>query len=413
MKTKWCFLLLSVLVTLCSAWGVSAVSPCVFARAETPSEAPPLAAEVRGERVAVRLCIEGVEYAENACIPTHIRLLAASYGGYARCFEALHQGGADALDILDWAAYPLGRGLGVLLARLETPPVDACIVMGEYAPRVVPHKDGRMIDRAALLAAVGASLDGGAPRALRLRVAPAKVTTDVARRQTALVATFSTPYAEVSNRVHNLRLACRALNGVVLSAGAEFSFNATVGERTQERGYLPAKVIADGEYTEGVGGGVCQVSSTLYNAAMVAGLVQLEARRHSRAVHYVAPSRDAMVSGWSDMRFRNPYPYPVCIFAHAQEGRVTVRIYGEKPAEPISLAAQKQVTRPYRNVDEAGNVLVSTDGYVLLSAGQDGVESALVRRVGDRTEVLRRDVYPAVDAVWQRATHGLSKGDEG
>ena len=286
---------------------------------------------------------------------------------------------------------------------METPPVSADVRLAPSAPEVTPHRDGYVFAPRDVLAAVAACLDGETPAPLRLTRAPAEITTEEMRRRTSRIAAFSTAYADQPNRVHNLRLACRALNATSLAPHAEFGFNAAVGARTAERGYLPAKIIADGAFVEGVGGGVCQVSTTLYNAAMLAGMTQVEVHQHSLSVHYVAPSRDAMVSAWSDMRFVNPYDYPVYLYARAVGGRLTVTVYGAPPEASIALGTTCLVTAPARNVDEAGNVLLSTEGYVLVSAGRDGVSSTLVRTVGMSTHVLRRNTYPEVDAVWRKA----------
>ena len=138
---------------------------------------------------------------------------------------------------------------------------------------------------------------------------------DLQPKDIVLRATFSTDYSKSSaERKHNVGLAAKSLDNVFVDAGGEFSFNKTVGERTYKRGYKSAKIIVNGEFTEGVGGGVCQVSTTLYNAALLAGLEISEVNQHSVAVSYVAPSFDAMVnSGSADLRFINRTHNPVII----------------------------------------------------------------------------------------------------
>lgn len=119
------------------------------------------------------------------------------------------------------------------------------------------------------------------------------------------------------------------MNLTEIANGEEFSFNAAVGERTEERGYSTAKVIENGKFVEGVGGGVCQVSSTVYNCALLSGLTVTERHRHSLAVSYVEPSFDAMVSySYADLRFYNDTGKSVFIVADADGERVRVRFYG-------------------------------------------------------------------------------------
>ncbi len=139
---------------------------------------------------------------------------------------------------------------------------------------------------------------------------------------------FPTSSAE---RKSNIVLAARTLNNTLVAAGEEFSFNLTVGPRTEKRGYKTAKIIAGGKFVDGVGGGVCQVSTTLYNALLLAGLKIIEYHPHSLPVGYVAPSFDAMVnSGSADLRFINDTDNPVIIKTKVENDRLYVEVYGEK-----------------------------------------------------------------------------------
>ena len=115
-----------------------------------------------------------------------------------------------------------------------------------------------------------------------------------------------------------------------MDINGEFSFNYTIGERTERRGYKKAKIIVGGEFVDGVGGGVCQVSTTLYNAVLLAGLKVVECHPHSLPVSYVEPSFDAMVnSGWADLKFINDTHNPVIIRARADGAKLTIQIFGE------------------------------------------------------------------------------------
>ena len=130
-------------------------------------------------------------------------------------------------------------------------------------------------------------------------------------------------------RVENIVIAAALIDGATVQPYGEFSFNKTVGKRTEESGFQQAKIIVNGEYVLGVGGGVCQVSTTLYNAALKAGLSVTEWHPHSLQVSYIAPSRDAMVSTESDLCFFNPHAYPVQISAQVFEGGLRVCIFGK------------------------------------------------------------------------------------
>jgi len=130
------------------------------------------------------------------------------------------------------------------------------------------------------------------------------------------------------NRSHNIDLAAKAINNAIVFPGQVFSFNKVVGKRTREKGYLPAPVIVKGELSEGVGGGICQVSSTLFNAIDRAGLKVVQRYSHSRKVSYVPPGRDATVTWYGpDFQFQNLYSYPVLIRAKARYGQVFISVH--------------------------------------------------------------------------------------
>ncbi|NCB28668.1 MAG: hypothetical protein EOM63_02750 [Clostridia bacterium] len=174
-----------------------------------------------------------------------------------------------------------------------------------------------------------------------------------------VLGTYTTSYStKQANRCTNIRLAATAVNGTVLSPGETFSFNTVVGQRTTARGYKEAHVFSGGQVTEGVGGGICQVSSTLFNAAMLADM-QITARvNHGLPVSYVPAGRDATVSwGGPEFKFKNPYSYAVKITAgyDSAKGTVTLSILGPKsaaaPKTKVSVTQKgaSYVTRRYSN----------------------------------------------------------------
>ena len=144
-------------------------------------------------------------------------------------------------------------------------------------------------------------------------------------------ASFYTSYpSSTEERKSNISLACKMLNNTLVDVNGEFSFNQTVGARTEKNGYKVSKIIVGGEFVDGVGGGVCQVSTTLYNAVLLAGLKITECHPHSLPVSYVAPSFDAMVnSGSSDLRFINNTYNPIIIKAFADGTTLKIEIWGE------------------------------------------------------------------------------------
>ncbi|UFT98460.1 VanW family protein [Radiobacillus kanasensis] len=129
-------------------------------------------------------------------------------------------------------------------------------------------------------------------------------------------------------RAHNISLAAEAVNNHVVFPGKTFSFNKVVGKRTEEKGYLPAPEIVRGEVSEGIGGGICQVSSTLFNAVDRLGVKIMERFSHSKSVPYVPSGRDATVSWYGpDFTFENNLNQPLLIRAKAKNGSMMIKLY--------------------------------------------------------------------------------------
>jgi len=130
-----------------------------------------------------------------------------------------------------------------------------------------------------------------------------------------------------SDRVKNIRLAIQKINGYTVQPDEIFSFNGVVGSREPEKGYKKARIILKGKKAEGTGGGICQLSSTLYNAVEEAGLDVVERHSHSKDVHYVPEGQDAtVVYGSQDFKFKNTKDYPIKIRASVKNGNVYVSI---------------------------------------------------------------------------------------
>lgn len=153
------------------------------------------------------------------------------------------------------------------------------------------------------------------------------------------ISSFPTKYdATNTNRATNLTLACEKINGTVLQPGEIFSFNKVVGERTTKNGFKDAIIYVDGELDYGIGGGICQVSSTLYNAVLFANLDIVERKNHSMTVNYVPIGQDATVSyGSVDFKFKNSRKYPIKIVATTNSGILTISIYGIKEEKEYTV----------------------------------------------------------------------------
>lgn len=214
------------------------------------------------------------------------------------------------------------------------------------------------------------------------------------------IASYTTYYDKSeASRSQNIAIAAALIDGITIQPYGEFSFNQTVGRRTQEMGFKQAKIIVDGEYVLGVGGGVCQVSTTVYNAALKSGLTITEFHPHSLRVGYVAPSRDAMVSTQSDLRFNNPHPFPVRLLATAKDGRLSVSFLGERDGYRYEI-----VSNVLQEISPPAPIVKSGEKEQILRSPKNGVrsEAYLERYFGDKLVMrkrLREDVYRPIQGI--------------
>lgn len=201
---------------------------------------------------------------------------------------------------------------------------------------IVPHKNGLRVDRKQLYK-MADQLVSYQNKVLTLPVIETKpeiTSHTLSRLSEKVLGQYTTSFNPYNTpRVANINESSRSIDYVIVQEGEIFSFNETVGPRTRERGYHPAPIIVKGEYSEGVGGGICQTSSTLFNSVDQAGLEVIERAVHTKRVTYVPKGRDATVSwGGPDFKFRNNINRPILIISDVYNGRITVTISSMKEA---------------------------------------------------------------------------------
>ncbi len=158
---------------------------------------------------------------------------------------------------------------------------------------------------------------------------------------------FSTSYSTSSSaRKNNIKKAISSFNGMIVESGQTVSFNETTGPRTEEQGYQNAHIIVGGVYVNGVGGGVCQASTTLYNALLLADMEIISVNHHSLPASYVPLSFDAMVSGnYADLVFKNNQQSPIYIKTFADDENVTVQIFGERFEDDVIIKERAELVQ--------------------------------------------------------------------
>lgn len=170
------------------------------------------------------------------------------------------------------------------------------------------------------------------------------VSQDMIKSIETQVSSFTTNYqVSAAGRAENIALAASKINGAIILPGEEFSFNKMTGERTVENGFKGAPVIINDKLVDGVAGGVCQVSSTLYNAVIKLGIKPTQRRNHTLAPAYVQLGFDATVSESIDYRFRNTLSYPLYIQGKAQGGRLTFNIYSHPSLKEMKYVLVNEV----------------------------------------------------------------------
>ena len=215
---------------------------------------------------------------------------------------------------------------------------------------------------------------------------------------------YSTTYSTSNrSRSSNVELAAARINGVVLAPEEIFSYNDTVGRRTAENGFKEAQIYENGETVQGLGGGVCQVSSTLYSAVLYADLKTVQRQCHSMTVGYIPKGQDATVSyGTIDYKFQNNTAYPIKIAASAKGGKLEIAIYGTKPEIQKTVKITNTVIETETpTVTETADSSLMTGNKRVISKGKTGYTVETVRTVYEngievKSEKMGKSVYKMV-----------------
>lgn len=260
------------------------------------------------------------------------------------------------------------------------------------------------IDRAKLIDEINLALINGTNKAVATfsQIEPS-IKKESLKKFTHKRAEFSTEYPNSqTGRKENIKLATSKINGIELKPREEFSFNKVVGKRTEQNGFTYAPVIENGEFSEGIGGGVCQVSTTLYNCALLSGLNVTTRYAHSLVPSYIEPSFDAMVSGEVfDFKFVNQTAGSIYIKGEASGKTLTFTIYGEKQEERYERVSKviETIAPPEAEVIEDEVLPKGQTEWVRIS--KDGVKSQaflIVEKNGERAKTIKlhTDVYKFV-----------------
>lgn len=249
----------------------------------------------------------------------------------------------------------------VLAANTDVgkPAKDASFTITDGKPEVVKSETGIGIEKDELTTAVTDAIKGDTdePTVTLASVKPDFTTEDAKQADVSdVMSEFSTGYSSQPNRDTNLKVASKTVSGTVVQPGEQFSLNETLGQRTAANGYKPAGVISNGQMAEDYGGGVSQVSTTLFNAAFFAGFELDEHQAHSRYISRYPEGREATLD-WSsiDMKFTNTSKSPVVLDMSVSGGEVHAKVFGDKKLKVDSDSSDRYNYSSPGSVTESGS----------------------------------------------------------
>lgn len=271
--------------------------------------------------------------------------------GQRNALEIMEDSQEERIEMQVETVEPEPIDLQKIYDEVHTEPKDAYYIAEPF--QLFPEENG--VDFAITMEEAKAKIAQGETEEfiIPLKITPAKKTIDDIGTEAFPyeIASFTTKYdASNTNRSGNLKLAADKINGTVLMPGEEFSFNEVVGKRTIEDGYRNAKIYENGQVVDGLAGGICQISSTLYNAILLSNIEITERRNHSYTTTYVPPGRDAtVVYGTQDFKFKNTRTFPIKITASVANGIAGFKVYGirEEKEYEIKIIPVTTQTIPY------------------------------------------------------------------
>lgn len=281
------------------------------------------------------------------------------------------------LQLITEEQSPTQINLDAIYNEIHKEPINAYYTQNPY--RVIPSENG--LDFGISLEEAKQLLQEEKDEyTIPLKVLYPNVTTNMIGTEAFpdLLSNFSTKYsASNRNRTTNLILAANKINGTVLMPGETFSYNKTVGARTIAAGYKEAPIYVSGKVEDGLGGGICQITTTLYNAVLYANLEVTERSNHQFVPSYAGASRDAtVVYGAIDFKFKNNREYPIKITCSVSNGIANFKIFGLKSENDYEVQITSRITRTtsnaiyseaYKTLKKNGNVVsterISKDTY--------------------------------------------------
>ncbi len=289
---------------------------------------------------------------------------------------------------------------------IDTPGHDAYFTIENGQPVMHSAKLGEHVDIDATIQKLKESLTDKSFNSITLVMTnkeTVSVTDDELKPLQTILASYTTHFDSNNvNRTHNIEIASTKINGTLLRKGEVFSFNDVVGERTAEAGFDDAPVMIEGKLVPGIGGGICQVSSTLFNSALLSGMDIVERTPHFEPVSYIPAGRDATVAyGYLDFQFKNSYNHVVYILSTISGGELTIYVIGVKEDKPQSVDITVGGETVISNQTET-RIDLSIEGDVV-TEGHNGLQMVTTRHIiygnGSSNTTTYDSVYDPVNTI--------------
>ena len=311
--------------------------------------------------------------------------------------EALKSGEREVLLTLE-VKNPPEPDVESLYNEVYIKPEDATYKIENGKLEVTPEVPGREIDKEEAEKQIEQLKNGGTATLKIIELKPEVTEASInAELFGSVLGKCTTSYATSSkNRSDNVELAASKINGIILMPNEVFSYNDAVGQRTAANGFKSAPVFENGETVQGMGGGVCQVSSTLYSAVLYADLPVVERQSHSLTVSYVPKGQDATVAyGSIDFKFKNDTKGPIKISAKTGGKAIEISIWGAKPEKEKKVEIVSSVVETKApTVEEIPNPAMNPGERKVVSNGKTGYTVSTVRKVYENGKEVKSEKMP-------------------
>ena len=302
----------------------------------------------------------------------------------------------------------------ILCSQINKEPVDATINIEQDNIKVTDEVIGIKINKDTIRETIIDKIDelDFDETSIPINIIKPKYTYENLSKINSVLGSYKTKFNLSNyNRSNNIYIATNKTNNILLNNNEEFSFNNIIGQRSEQAGFKEAPVIINGEMQSGLGGGICQVSSTIYNAVLYSGLEITEARNHSIPSSYIEKGRDATVSyGAVDLKFRNNYQYPILIQNKVINDTIVTTIYGnDRYKREIDIVTELVETIPNKTIVKKSSIMYNGENFIQ-EKGRNGYKIKTYRIYKNKNgeisskEYINESYYPPINKIIIKGT---------